>query len=283
MAALASCGVCKKTDITCWSRAGLRSIWLLNEWGRSVIEVVMFVLLGAAMGTLGGLFGIGGGLVAIPALGVLFGLDQQLAQGTALLMVLPNVLLALWRYNQRNRILLRNALMLIIPSFIFAWLTSMLAVRIDPQSMRLGFVAFLVILTVFNVAQMYWRNTLASGGLRHEKYLWLLGVGSGVTGGLFGVGGGVVATPILTSVFGATQVVAQGLALSLAAPSTGITLVTYALHDHVSWSMGIPLAIGGLASISWGVKLAHSLPERTLRLMFCVFLVLCAVILVLKV
>ncbi|EPN60743.1 membrane protein, partial [Pseudomonas syringae pv. actinidiae ICMP 19079] len=155
-----------------------------------MIEVVMFVLLGAAMGTLGGLFGIGGGLVAIPALGVLFGLDQQLAQGTALLMVLPNVLLALWRYNQRNRILLRNALMLIIPSFIFAWLTSMLAVRIDPQSMRLGFVAFLVILTVFNVAQMYWRNTLASGGLRHEKYLWLLGVGSGVTGGLFGVGGG---------------------------------------------------------------------------------------------
>ncbi|KPW43416.1 putative membrane protein [Pseudomonas syringae pv. antirrhini] len=283
MAALASCGVCKKTDITCWSRAGLRSIWLLNEWGRSVIEVVMFVLLGAAMGTLGGLFGIGGGLVAIPALGVLFGLDQQLAQGTALLMVLPNVLLALWRYNQRNRILLRNALMLIIPSFIFAWLTSMLAVRIDPQSMRLGFVAFLVILTVFNVAQMYWRNTLASGGLRHEKYLWLLGVGSGVTGGLFGVGGGVVATPILTSVFGATQVVAQGLALSLAAPSTGITLVTYALHDHVNWSMGIPLAVGGLASISWGVKLAHSLPERTLRLMFCVFLVLCAVILALKV
>ncbi|RMQ80131.1 hypothetical protein ALP99_02221 [Pseudomonas syringae pv. tomato] len=275
--------MCKKTDITCWSRAGLRSIWLLNEWGRSVIEVVMFVLLGAAMGTLGGLFGIGGGLVAIPALGVLFGLDQQLAQGTALLMVLPNVLLALWRYNQRNRILLRNALMLIIPSFIFAWLTSMLAVRIDPQSMRLGFVAFLVILTVFNVAQMYWRNTLASGRLRHEKYLWLLGVGSGVTGGLFGVGGGVVATPILTSVFGATQVVAQGLALSLAAPSTGITLVTYALHDHVNWSMGIPLAIGGLASISWGVKLAHSLPERTLRLMFCVFLVLCAVILALKV
>ncbi|RMR34217.1 putative membrane protein [Pseudomonas syringae pv. coriandricola] len=283
MAALASCGVCKKTDITCWSSAGLRSIWLLNEWGRSVIEVVMFVLLGAAMGTLGGLFGIGGGLVAIPALGVLFGLDQQLAQGTASLMVLPNVLLALWRYNQRNRILLRNALMLIIPSFIFAWLTSMLAVRIDPQSMRLGFVAFLVILTVFNVAQMYWRNTLASGGLRHEKYLWLLGVGSGVTGGLFGVGGGVVATPILTSVFGATQVVAQGLALSLAAPSTGITLVTYALHDHVNWSMGIPLAVGGLASISWGVKLAHSLPERTLRLMFCVFLVLCAVILALKV
>jgi uncharacterized membrane protein YfcA len=247
-----------------------------------VIDVLMYVVLGAAMGTLGGLFGIGGGLVAIPALGVLFGLDQQLAQGTALLMVLPNVLLALWRYNQRNRVSLRNAMMLIVPSFCFAWLTSLWAVRLDPQHMRIAFIGFLVVLTVFNLAQMYWRKAPASTQLRHGNRLWLLGVISGMTGGLFGVGGGVVATPILTSFFGATQVVAQGLALALAAPSTGITLVTYALHDHVNWGMGIPLAVGGLASISWGVKLAHSMPERLLRSLFCGFLVICAVILALK-
>lgn len=243
----------------------------------------MFVLLGAAMGTLGGLFGIGGGLVAIPALGVLFGLDQQLAQGTALLMVLPNVLLALWRYNQRNRILLRNAMALIIPSFFAAWLMSLWAVRLDPQHMRISFVGFLILLTIFNLAQMVWRKGQASTELRHVKWLWLLGVGSGMTGGLFGVGGGVIATPILTGLFGASQVVAQGLALALATPSTAITLFTYALHDHVNWAMGIPLAVGGLASISWGVKLAHSMPERLLRSLFCGFLVICAVILAVKV
>jgi uncharacterized membrane protein YfcA len=250
--------------------------------GSGVIEVVMFVLLGAAMGTLGGLFGIGGGLVAIPALGVLFGLDQQLAQGTALLMVLPNVLLALWRYNQRNRVSLRNALMLIIPSFCLAWLTSLWAVRLDPQYMRVSFIAFLIVLTVFNLVQMYWRKGNATPQLQHVNRLWLLGVGSGITGGLFGVGGGVIATPILTGFFGASQVVAQGLALALAAPSTAITLFTYALHDHVNWSMGIPLAIGGLASISWGVKMAHSMPERLLRWLFCGFLVICAVVLAFK-
>ncbi|MDB6145232.1 MAG: rane protein [Pseudomonas sp.] len=248
-----------------------------------MIEIVMFVVLGAAMGTLGGLFGIGGGLVAIPALGVLFGLDQQLAQGTALLMVLPNVLLALWRYNQRNRIPLRNALTLIIPSFCLAWLTSLWAVRLDAHSMRLGFVVFLIILTLFNLIQMYWRKGDFGTQLRHPQWLWLLGVGSGVTGGLFGVGGGVIATPILTGIFGASQVVAQGLALALATPSTAITLVTYAAHGHVDWQMGIALAVGGLASISWGVKLAHSLPERLLRSLFCGFLVICAVVLALKV
>ncbi|HBC02344.1 MAG TPA: hypothetical protein DC032_17700, partial [Pseudomonas sp.] len=66
-----------------------------------LLDIGLNVLLGLALGTLGGLFGIGGGLIAIPVLGVLFGLDQQLAQGTALVMVVPNVLLAIWRYHQR--------------------------------------------------------------------------------------------------------------------------------------------------------------------------------------
>lgn len=254
-------------------RAGLSRGWFV------IVDVGMYLLLGAAMGTLGGLFGIGGGLVAIPALGVLFGLDQQLAQGTALLMVLPNVLLALWRYNQRNRISVRNAMLLIVPSFTASWLTSLWAVRVNAHSMRLGFVGFLVMLTLFNLIQMFWHRSNASAQLRHGRWLWLLGLGSGVTAGLFGVGGGVIATPILTGIFGATQVAAQGLALALAAPATLITLTTYALHGHVNWLMGIPLAVGGLASISWGVALAHSLPERVLRSLFCVFLVLCAILL----
>ena len=107
----------------------------------------------------------------------------------------------------------------------------------------------------------------------------MLGGVSGAMGGLFGVGGAVVATPVLTSVFGTTQVVAQGLSLSLALPSTGVTLLTYALHEHVNWWMGVPLAVGGLLSISWGVRLAHSLPERLLRSLFCVFLLICALML----
>ena len=105
-----------------------------------MIEWLLYIALGAALGTMGGLFGIGGGLIAIPALGVLFGLDQQLAQGTALVMVVPNVLLALWRYHQRNRIELRHALPLALCSLLFAWLGSIWAVGIDAQSMRLGFV-----------------------------------------------------------------------------------------------------------------------------------------------
>jgi uncharacterized membrane protein YfcA len=249
-----------------------------------VIDFVLNLLLGAALGSLGGLFGIGGGLIAIPAMGVLFGLDQQMAQGTALVMVVPNVLLALWRYHQRNRIDIRHALALAISSFIFALMGASWAVGLDAGRMRLAFVGFLIALALYNLARIYFRPPAGGTELRYPwPWLAALGGGAGLLGGLFGVGGAVLATPVLTSIFGTTQVIAQGLSLALAAPSTGVTLVTYALHDHVDWALGLPLAIGGLLSISWGVKLAHALPEQVLRGLFAGFLLVCAASLWLKV
>ncbi|HSX69758.1 sulfite exporter TauE/SafE family protein [Pseudomonas subflava] len=249
----------------------------------SLIDLLLNLLLGLAMGTVGGLFGIGGGLVAIPALGVLFGLDQQLAQGTALVMVVPNVVLALWRYNQRNRIEPKHALLLSVTGFCCAWLASLYAVELQAERMRMAFVGFLVVLAIYNLARLFMRNAPASAQLRHPwPWLGVVGSAAGALGGMFGVGGAVLAVPVLTNIFGVGQLAAQGLSLALALPSTGVTLLTYAVHDHVDWSMGIPLAVGGLLSISWGVKLAHAMPEKVLRGLFCGFLVICAVLLALR-
>lgn len=248
-----------------------------------MIEFLLYLVFGAALGTLGGLFGIGGGLIAIPLLGVLCGLDQQIAQGTALVMVVPNVMLALWRYHQRNKIELRHALPLASMGCCFAWIGSIWAVGVDAQTMRIGFVAFLIALCAYNLVRMFLGSAPPSAQMNHSwPWLGVLGAASGTMGGLFGVGGAVVATPVLTSVFGTTQVVAQGLSLALALPSTGVTLVTYGVHHQVNWMIGVPLAIGGLMSISWGVKIAHSLPERLLRVLFCGFLLCCAVMLAFK-
>ncbi|PAA04737.1 hypothetical protein CJU81_22390 [Pseudomonas fragi] len=248
-----------------------------------LIDFVMYAALGIAMGALGGLFGIGGGLIAIPVLGLWFGLDQQLAQGTALAMSVPNVFLALYRYQQRNRINLRQALPLVLMSFCFAWLGAMLAVGVDARIIRWGFIVFLLGITLYNLIKMYTSPAPPVAGSRYGwPWFGVLGAVAGTTGGLFGVGGAVVAAPVLTSVFGTTQVVAQGLSLALAAPSTAVTLLTYAVHDEVNWAMGVPMAVGGLLSISWGVKLAHALPERMLRGLYCGFLLLCAGLLALK-
>lgn len=243
-----------------------------------MLEMGLDFVLGLVLGCLGGLFGIGGGLLAIPALGVLFGLDQQLAQGTALVMVVPNVLLALRRYHQRNRIDPGQAAVLAVTGLLCAFLASSLALRIDAAHMRTAFVVFLLVLAGYLLLR---QRSEAQPREETPGLPWFaaLGLGAGSLGGLFGVGGGVLATPVLTSLFGFTQVVAQGLALALAAPSTAVALGTYALHGHVDWRMGACLAAGGLLSISWGVRLAHALPERALRFAFSLFLVVCALLL----
>ena len=249
-----------------------------------LIDFAMYGALGVVLGALGGLFGIGGALIAIPVLGMWFGLDQQMAQGTALVMSVPNVYLALYRYHQRNKIELRQALPLVLMSFCFAWFGAMLAVGVDAGLIRWGFIGFLLAITLYNLFKLYGSARQPVNGSRFGwRSYGALGVLAGTTGGLFGVGGAVVAAPVLTSVFGTTQVVAQGLSLALAAPSTTVTLLTYAAHDEVNWLMGLPMAVGGLLSISWGVKVAYAMPERLLRGLYCCFLLLCAALLAVKV
>ena len=150
--------------------------------------------------------------------------------------------------------------------------------------MRLAFVVFLLALATFNLWRLF-RRLPAGGQQLSYPWPWLIPLGalSGLLGGLFAVGSAVLATPSLTAIFGVSQVIAQGLSLALALPATSVTLLTYAAHGEVDWSIVLPLAIGGLASISWGVKLAHALPEKLLRLLFCGFLLVCAVLLGLRV
>ena len=86
--------------------------------------------------------------------------------------------------------------------------------------------------------------------------------------GLLGIGGSLLATPLLAGWLGQRQARAQGLALALVAPSAAVALATYAQADQVDWRLGLPLAAGGLFTVSAGVTLAHKLPERRMRKAF---------------
>ena len=98
--------------------------------------------------------------------------------------------------------------------------------------------------------------------------------------GLLGIGGGLVATPVLSGWLGLRQTMAQSLSLALVAPSSIIALTTYAGAWQVDWKMGLPLAAGGLLTVASGVTLAHRLPERRMRTFFAWMLLVTAIWLV---
>lgn len=227
-------------------------------------------LLGGVLGAMGGLFGIGGGLIAIPVLGYFYGMDQQLAQGTSLVMIVPNVVIAFWRYKQRNKIEWSAALAMCIPAVITTYFAARVATNMDASRLHFLFAAFMGVLALYYLWTLSRGKRDMTSSIRWpQKYIFICGIAAGASAGFFSVGGAIVAVPMLTAFFGATQTAAQGLGLAMVTPGTLVALWTYAQAGHVNWAVGIPMALGGVLSISWGVALAHHLPERRLRMLFC--------------
>jgi hypothetical protein len=236
-----------------------------------VLGVIALLLIGAVLGVLGGLMGIGGGLFAIPLLGVVYGLDQQHAQGTALVMVVPNVAIGLWSYAKQRKIDLRIALALALTAAPVTFFGAHFATHVPSTPLRIAFALFTIA-----IAAIMTYNALAptrsADRPPQRVYPWpaatIVGAVGGAVSGAFGVGGAVFAIPLLSFLFALPQAAAQAFGLVLVAPGTLVGITAYSLAGDVNWAIGIPLALGGLLTVPYGVRLAHRLPERTLRLTF---------------
>ncbi|MFL6630826.1 MAG: sulfite exporter TauE/SafE family protein [Massilia sp.] len=243
----------------------------------NLLLTALNVGLGAVLGAAGGLLGIGGGLIAIPILGYLYGMDQHLAQGTALVMIVPNVLMSLLRYHQKHHIDFRSAAAIVMFATASSYVAARLAAGISSGGLHTAFAVFLVVLALY----FGWpKRSPAADDVMHapparpipRAALPLLGIASGGMSGIFTVGGSLVVVPALVSLFGMQQTRAQGMALAVVVPGALVALVAYAQGGNVSWAIGLPMALGGVLSVSWGVALAHTLPTVRLRTLFCLVL-----------
>ena len=108
------------------------------------MQVITWVLLGLSAGVLSGLFGIGGGLIIVPALVFIFGLTQQEAQGTSLAVLLPPVgLLAVYKYYQAGHVRFSMAMFIALGLLVGAFFGAKIAQNLDALTMRRTFAVFL--------------------------------------------------------------------------------------------------------------------------------------------
>jgi len=105
------------------------------------------------VGTASGLFGIGGGVLIVPLLVLLFGFEQHRAQGTSLIaLVPPTGLFACLTYYHAHQVDLKVALLL-TPGFVLGGvLGGRLATRLASRTMRLVFAVFLLLIGAFAAA-----------------------------------------------------------------------------------------------------------------------------------
>jgi uncharacterized membrane protein YfcA len=101
------------------------------------MNYVLYITLGLVAGVFGGIFGLGGGLIFIPALVYIFKFMQHQAQGTSLWVMLPPVgFLAAWRYYQSGNVKLGIAPFVCLGFFLGGWIGASLAQNLSEPIMR---------------------------------------------------------------------------------------------------------------------------------------------------
>ena len=103
----------------------------------------MFVIIGLFGGVTSGLFGVGGGIVIVPALIYWAGFSQHKATGTSLAVLLPPIgLAATLEYYRNGNVDLRAAMILAFTMFLGAWGGAVLANQMKGPHLRLIFGLF---------------------------------------------------------------------------------------------------------------------------------------------
>ncbi|MGQ9454863.1 MAG: sulfite exporter TauE/SafE family protein [Armatimonadota bacterium] len=112
---------------------------------------------------------------------------------------------------------------------------------------------------------------------RYGITIWSLlaiGVAAGFLGGLLGIGGGSLVVPALVFFLAFNQHRAHGTSLAVVLTMGATGAAIYSRYGHLDWLLTVEIAAGGVLGATFGGRAAAAMRSRTLRYMFCVFLML---------
>lgn len=103
----------------------------------STINIFLFLLLGLITGIFSGLIGIGGAIIIIPSLVLMFSMSQHMAQGTTLALMVPPIgLLAAWTYYKAGFVDLKVAALICMGFFVGGFIGARFVAHIPDLLLR---------------------------------------------------------------------------------------------------------------------------------------------------
>ncbi len=277
-------------------------------------EIITVSIVGLFAGSVGGLLGIGGSIVMIPALTELLGPDQHLYQATAMIVnffvVIPAVML-----HRRAKAIKMGVVVRLVPLALLAVLCGVALSELPIFSgdnepyLRGLFGLFLLSVCGYDIYRLFRRrkksplstsptpqchidgaNRESDGiGSRNESQTtsWAriaaIAIPTGLIAGLLGVGGGVIAVPLQRRLLGLSirQAIANSATVIIVTSALGATFKNFAYQANYGSvrqplllaATLIPLAIVGS---TYGARLTHRLPQRTIKVAFFALLAIAA-------
>lgn len=212
----------------------------------SARSIIVLIVVGMLVGVLSGTFGIGGGTVIVPAL-VWLGLSQRNAAATSTLAIVPTSISGVVSYATGGHVDWLAAVLLFCGMFVGGQIGSWLLSRLPELVLRWIFVAFLVFVVVNQAGFVPSRSQRIVMTVTTGICLALLGVVIGTLAGLLGIGGGALAVPALSMLFGASDLIARGTSLLAMFPNSITTsaanLKRKLAHVRTALIIGVTAAV----------------------------------------
>ncbi len=249
--------------------------------------LLIYLLVGAVAGTIAGLLGVGGGLIIVPVLALLFqrwgfadGVLMHLAIGTSLATIVLTAISSMRAHHKRGAVDW-SVFQRLTPGIVVGALAGAVIADFMPtHALRLFFGVF-----ELAVAAQIGLNLMASPHRRlpGKAGMGVAGAVIGALSAVVGIGGGTLTVPFLVWCNVALRSAvatssATGLPIAVAG-AVGFVLTGWNAPDLPPWSTGYlywpafaGIALASLAFAPLGAWLAHTLPVHTLRRFFAIFL-----------
>jgi uncharacterized protein len=224
------------------------------------LSSLLFVLTGALLGSLGG----GGSLLALPIFLVALNVPRDLAVPATAAVVGFAALSGAWDAWQDRQLDLRTLVRFSIPAMVLSAIGSLVSSRIPGGILRWTFAA---ILLYAGVRLLLPARTSGNDENRPTSPVRLTGAGAG-TGllmGLFGVGGGFLATPALVPEGGPSTAAAIPVALGAIALSAAASLVVQIPSGTFRWTLVAPALVATILGMEMGRGISRRVPQIWLR------------------
>jgi uncharacterized membrane protein YfcA len=214
------------------------------------------VLVGLLAGFLSGMFGVGGGILIVPGLVLLLGMEQRLAHSTSLAAALPISAAAIIGFAIAGEVDWLAAIPIIIGASVGAVFGTSWLWRLPVRALRFSFAAVLVV----SAARLLIHIPTAGGRAPLTPLtilgLVVLGLLSGMLAGLLGVGGGIVIVPALVILWGSTTVVAKGTSLAVIVFTAMVGTARNLRHGNVDIRTALLVGFAGSLSALGGAAVS---------------------------
>ncbi len=241
--------------------------------------------IGLVAGGLGGLLGIGGGSVVVPAFVFFLNFDQKRAHGTSLCVALFISVSAVVAYGRHDFVDMRVAAEIAAGGVVGALLGARTANVVRSRTLRYIFSIFMglagarmIIAGLMPDAAAH-QGVLTDVGLIRTVAIVGTGLVTGFLSALLGIGGGIVMIPAMVIGLGIEQKMAQGISLAAMMITALTGLAAHTKMKNVDYRVGVWAGAGSVLGALLGASAAALVSSSILKLGFGVLMLVMAILL----